>query len=110
MKKVLQEINERRHDKNVCKHNWKQNGKIFNQIPSTCAFYTGSSSYTDLLLHKELKSPGTMVASDSNNEISSPIGKFSYKLAKMEDIKDEIIIGCRIKKDLNEIESDLQTL
>ena len=111
MKKVLKEIIEQKHDIETCKYNWKKNGKIFNQIPKTCDFFAGSSFYNGLLKHEKLKlkSPG-MVASDSNDEIGSSIGKFRYMLAILEDIKDDLLIGCRIQNDLNEVESKLQTL
>ena len=110
MKKVLKEIIEQKHDIETCKHNWKKNGKIFNQIPKTCDFFAGCSFYNGLLKHEKLKlkSPG-MVASDSNDEIGSSIGKFRYMLAILEDIKDEIQIGCRNKEDSKEVEFNLQT-
>ena len=111
MKKVLKEIIEQTHDIDTCKHNWKKNGKIFNQIPKTCDFFAGSSFYNGLLKHEKLKLKSFgMVASDSNDEIGSSIGKFRYMLAILEDIKDDLLIGCRIQNDLNEVESKLQTL
>ena len=111
----MQEIIEKRHDIDTCKQNWKKNGKIFNQIPKTCDFYAGSSAYSDLLLYKILERPDDDtdgIDSENSDESSKNIADFRIQLTVMEDIKDEIIIGCRKQEDLatKEIESNLQTL
>ena len=117
MRKVLQEIIEKKHDIETCNYNWKQNGKTFNQIPKTCDFYAGSSSYNDLLLHEILESPDDTDGVDSENDDESKkdVADFRIQLATLEDIKEEILIGCRKQEDqatkeFESLESSLQTL
>ena len=118
MKNVLKEIIEKKHAIDTCKTNWKMNGKIFNQVPTTCQFYDGCSSFDDLLIHETLESPdNTDGASmtEYGNENSKAISDFRIQLTMMEDIKDEILIGCRKQEDqatkeFESLESSLQTL
>ena len=112
MKKVLQETIEKKHDSDTCKQNRKQNAKIFNQEPTPCLFFAGSPSYSYLLkqIHLSINTDGIGSANDDEN--SKMIADFRIQLTIMEDIKDEIIIGCRKQEDqaTKEIESNLQTL
>ena len=118
MRKVLQEIIEKKHDIETCNYNWKQNGKIFNQIPKTCDFYAGSSAYSDLLLYKILERPDDDtdgIDSENNDESKKDVADFRIQLATLEDIKEEIRIGCRKQEDqatkeFESLESSLQTL
>ena len=114
----MQEIIEKRHDIDTCKQNWKKNGKIFNQVPTTCPYYDNSSSYGDLLMHERLRNPdktdGTSI-SENDDEYSKNIADFRIQLTMMEDIKDEILIGCRKQEDqatkeFESLESNLQTM
>ena len=118
LKQVLKEIIEKKHDIDTCKNNWKKNGKSFNQVPTTCPFYDGYSSYDDLLMHETLNNPdktdGTLI-SEYDDEHSKNIAEFRIQLTIMEDINDEIIIGCRnqddqVDKEFESLESSLQTL
>ena len=93
----MQEIIEQKHDTDTCKYNWKENAKIFNLKPRTCDYFAGSSVYNDLLMYEKLESPD-MVASNSDDEISSSIGKFLYMLAILEETK---------LKDFFEVKSNL---
>ena len=104
MRKVLQEIIEKKHDMETCNYNWKQNGKTFNQIPKTCDFYAGSASYNDLLLLEILESPDKTDGIDSENsdESMKNIADFRIQLAMLEDIKDEALMGFRRQEDLRD--------
>ena len=93
----MQEIIEQKHDTDTCKYNWKENAKIFNLKPKICNYFAGSPQYYFLLLYEKLESPD-MVASNSNDEISSSIGKFRNMLAILEETK---------LKDFNEVKSNL---
>ena len=102
MKNVLKEIIEKKHAIDTCKTNWKMNGKIFNQVPTTCQFYDGCSSYDDLLIHETLESPDNADGasmSEYDDKNSKAISDFRIQLTIMEDIKDEILIGCRKQED-----------
>ena len=118
MKNVLKEIIEKKHAIDTCKNNWRRNGKIFNQVPTTCQFYDGCSSYDDLLIHETLESPDNTDGasmSEYDDENSKAISDFRIQLTMMEDIKDEILIGCRKQEDqdtkeFESLESNLQNL
>ena len=103
----MQEIIEKMHDIDTCKHNWKKNGKIFNQIPKTCDFYAGSSAYSDLLLYRILERPDDDtdgIDSENSDESSKNIGDFRIQLAMLEDINNEISMGFRRQEDLKKSE------
>ena len=108
MRKVLQELIEKKHDFKTCKYNLKENGNIFNQEPTPCLFFDVAPSY--LLKHESINTDGIGSANDDEN--SKMIADFRIKLTIMVDIKDEIIIGCRKQEDQpsKEFESNLQTL
>ena len=118
LKNVLKEIIDKKHAIDACKNNWKRNGKIFNQVPTTCPYYDNSSSYGDLLMHERLRNPdktdGTSI-SENDDEYSKNIEEFRIQLTMMEDIEDEIRFGFRkqddqVDKEFESLESSLQTL
>ena len=104
----MQELIEKKHDFKTCKYNSKENGNIFHQEPTPCLFFDEAPSY--LLKHESINIDG--IGSASGDENSKMIADFRIQLIIMEDIKDEIIIGCRKQEDqpIKEFESNLQTL
>ena len=117
MKNVLTEIIEKKHPIDTCHNNWKMNGKIFNQVPLTCSFHPASPSYNDLLLYERLESRNDTdgVGSENDGQSKKDIADFRIQLATLEDIKEEIRIGCRKQEDqatkeFESLESSLQTL
>ena len=104
----MQALIEKKHDLKTCKYNLNENGKIFNQEPTPCLFFDVAPSY--LLKHESINTDGIGSANDDEN--SKMIADFRIQLIIMEDIKDEIIIGCRKQEDqpIKEFESNLQTL
>ena len=109
LKNVLKEIIEKKHAIDTCKNNWKRNGKIFNQVPTTCQFYNRYDGYDDLLMPISPDSTDGIASEIADEKIKS-IADFRILLATLEDIKEDIVIGCRKKEDkLKEFEK-LQTL
>ena len=90
MKNVLKEIIEKKHAIDTCKNNWRRNGKIFNQVPTTCQFYDGCSSYDDLLIHESPDNTDGASMSEYDDENSKAISDFRIQLTMMEDIKEEV--------------------
>ena len=102
MRKVLQEIIEKKHDVKTCKYNLKENGNVFNQEPTPCLFFDGARSYRNLLQKvperpESINTNGIVSANDDEN--SKMIADFRNQLTIMEDINDEILIGCRKQED-----------
>ena len=109
LKKVLRKIIEKDHDDMVCDHNRTQNGHIFHQVPTTCQFYNRYDGYDDLLMPISPDSTDGIASEIADEKIKS-IADFRILLATLEDIKEDIVIGCRKKEDkLKEFEK-LQTL
>ena len=110
LKKVLRKIIEKDHDSDVCDHNRTQNGHIFNQVPKTCEFFNGYDGYADLLMPISPDSTDGIASEIADEKIKS-IADFRILLATLEDIKEDIVIGCRKKEDapIKEFEK-LQTL
>ena len=104
---MLNNIKERKHDQKVCFTNCKKNGKIFNQIPQTCRFYTGSPRYQDLLEHHEVPN---VDASDGGPSSNPNIKEFCLQLILLEDFKEEISLGFRKEEDIIEVENYIETL
>ena len=99
MRKVLQELIEKKHDFKTCKYNLKENGNIFNQEPTPCLFFDGARSYRNLLqkVPESINTNGMVSANDDEN--SKIFADFRNQLTIMEDINDEIFIGCRKQED-----------
>ena len=111
LKTVLKDIIAKKHDIEICKYNWKQNGKIFNQVPKMCDFFTDSTNYDDLLTYKNsIYESADDISSETNGTIKS-IAQFRIELVTLEDLQDEIRIGCRKREDDDDkLESSVQTL
>merc|ERR1712062_138611 len=104
LRKVLEEIIDKKHDIDTCKRNWKKNSNIFNHEPKTCDYYAGSPAYKDLLLYKILESSDDTDGIDSENmdAIKKNIVDFRIQLAMLEDINDEVSLGFRRQEDLKD--------
>ena len=107
MTTVLNNIKERKHDQKVCFTNCKKNGKIFNQIPQTCRFYTGSPRYKDLLEHHEVPN---VLASDCGSSSNPNIKEFCLQLILLDDFKKEFSLGLRKEEDMIEVENTIENL
>ena len=107
MTNVLNNIKERKHDKEVCFTNCKENGKTFNQVPHQCRFYTGSPRYKDLLEHHEVPN---VDASDGGTSSNPKIKEFHLQLILLEDFKEEFSLGFRKEEDIIEVENAIENL
>ena len=49
----MRDIIDKKHDKNVCKINCEENGKVFNQTPFQCHYVSKGQNYNNLLKYQE---------------------------------------------------------
>ena len=111
LSKALQDIVEKNHDSSICQENWKRNSKMFNQVANTCQFFTGSSHFSELLVHKEfaLDIPDNIEPTTEDSDHQA-VSDFCTQLVLYEDLKDEVRNGCRAQEDAKKPENDLQAL
>ena len=104
---MLQDVIEKKHDETVCQSNWKNNGRIFNQVPSTCQYFTNCPHYSNLLVH-DARYKNVEIKHDQSG--IGRVASFRILLALYQDVEDEVKIGCRLQKDLDEPKSKIQDL
>ena len=107
--KVLRDIIDKTHDKNACKINCKENGKIFNQTPYQCRYFSKGLDYNSLLEYQELSYSDTVddVASKATKD---KIVDYQFQLSLLEDLKTDVDDGVRANEDLNTLETHLGNL
>ena len=107
----MRDIIDKKHDKNVCKINCEENGKIFNQTPFQCHYFSNDEKYNNLLKHQEFNDSDILddvkVASKSTED---KIVEYQFQLSLLEDLKADVDDGVRAKEDLNELEQNLGNL
>ena len=109
--KVLGDIIDKRHDRNVCKINCEENGKIFNQTPFQCHYVSNGQNYNNLLKHQEIND------SDIINDVEVPskstedkIVEYQLQFGKLEDFKADVKDGVRSIQDLDVLKTHLVNL
>ena len=109
MTKILDDIKNKRHDREACDSNCKSNGKTFNQKPHQCQYYNGYSKYQNLLEYQELL--GDETDGVTTYPTQKPILKdFGFKLIVLEDEKEEVLLGIRKKEDIIALEDSVGKL
>ena len=107
----MRDIIDKKHDKNVCKINCEENGKVFNQTPFQCHYVSKGQNYTNLLKHQKFIDSNSLddvtVASKSTED---KIVEYQFQLSLLEDLKADVDDGVRAKEDLNELEQNLGNL
>ena len=110
MTKVLGDIINKRHDQEACRFNCLENGKAFNQAPHHCPYFSNNSMYENLLEHKDVKCDDDVDGKVSAGANNSKIAEFCLNLIILEDLKDDLIFGCRQEEDLISVKSTIGTL
>ena len=111
MKNILQDITDKKHDTKVCRHNWKENGKFFNLVPNTCQYFEGSSNYQHLIVKQTLDYEKSEIPDGvEGDQQKQSVAAFRIKLAIFEDLKDEILVSCRLQEDEIKPKAELQNL
>ena len=86
----------KRHDKDACNTNCRENGRFFYQKPYHCQYFNGSVDFDNLLqkiiIDKDL--PDTTPKSSPN------IAEYYLQVILLEDIMDEVEAGVRNADDL----------
>ena len=95
---ILTNIVSKKHDKDACNTNCKENGRFFNQKPHYCPYFTGASSF-DKLLEKQILDDKDL-PDDATSQSNPKIAEFCLLLIQLEDLRDEINIGVRNHDDL----------
>ena len=97
MTTILTNIVSKKHDKDDCNINCKENGKFFNQKPQSCLYFTGASSF-DKLLDKQTLDDKDLP--DATSQINPEVAELCLLLIQLEDLKDEVKAGVRNPDDL----------
>ena len=107
--KVLRDIIDKTHDKKACKINCEENGKVFNQTPYQCRYFSKGLDYNSLLEYQELSYSDTVddVASKATKD---KIVDYQFQLSLLEDLKTDVDDGVRANEDLNTLETHLGNL
>ena len=107
----MRDIIDKKHDKNVCKINCEENGKVFNQTPFQCHYVSKGQNYNNLLKYQKFIDSDILddatVASKSTED---KIVEYQFQLSLLEDMKADVDDGVRPKEDLNELEQNLGSL
>ena len=110
MTKVLGDIINKRHEKEACRFNCLENGKAFNQAPHHCPYFSNDFKYANLLEHKDVKGDDDVDGKVSVGANNAKIAEFCLNLIILEDLKDDLIFGCRQEEDLIGVKSTIGTL
>ena len=97
LKRILTNIVDQKHDKDVCNINCIENGKVFNQKPYQCQYFTGSSSLTNLL---EIQIIDDEDSSEATTKRSPNIAEYSLQMILLKEYMDEVNLGIRNQDDL----------
>ena len=94
---ILTNIVSKKHDKDACNTNCKENGKFFNQKPQSCPYFTGASSFEKLLEKQKIEDEDLPDATSRSNP---KVAEFCLLLIQSEDLRDEVKVGVRNQDDL----------
>ena len=107
LKKMLTNIMSKRHDKDACNTNCRENGKYFYQKPHHCPYFPGSPNFKNLLEKRKIDyqdSPDTTTKSSPN------IAEYYLQLILLEDFVGEVQAGVRNQDDVNAQQEKLDKL
>ena len=100
----MRDIIDQKHDMKACKTNCAENGKVFNQSPFQCHYFSNDEKYNNLLKHQEFNDSDILddvkVASKSTED---KIVECQFQLSLLEDLKADVDDGVRAKEDQNEL-------
>ena len=105
---ILTNIVSKKHDKDACNTNCKENGKFFNQKPHHCPYFKGASSF-DKLLEKQILDDKDL-PDDATSQSNPKIAEFCLLLIQSEDLRDEVKVGVRNQDDLLAQEEETEKL
>ena len=107
----LRDIINKTHDKKACKINCEENGKVFNQTPFQCHYFSKGQNYNSLLKYQEFNDSNILddvtVAAKSTKD---KIVEYQFQLSLLEDLKADVDDGVRAKEDQSELETHLANL
>ena len=109
---ALNNIITKQHDKEACKQNRKENGKIFNHEPHPCLYYTGCDKYNELLSKIEtndIDDPDSISQLEKEQEKEQLI-EFLVKVSEYGDMDAEVQLGCRKQEDVMAMKVPLENL
>ena len=109
MTRVLKDILDKKHDKDTCKANCYQNGKIFSQTPFQCKYFSNDLDYDNLLVCDKSNydfTDGATTSVVTNPKILKLFGQFVH----LEDLNSDLEIGVRKQEDVVEHEQPLGEL
>ena len=92
LKKMLTNIMSKRHDKDACNTNCRENGKCFYQKPHHCSYFHGSSDFDNLLKKEMIDDPDSP---DTTPKSSPNIAEYYLQLILLEDFMGEVQAGVR---------------
>ena len=104
---ILTNIVSKKHDKDACNTNCKENGKFFNQKPQSCPYFTGASSFVKLLEKQKIEGEDLP---DSTSQSNPKVAEFCLLLIQLEDLRDEVKVGVRNQDDLLAQEEETEKL
>ena len=106
---MLKDILDKKHDKDTCKANCYQNGKVFSQTPFQCKYFSDDLSFNNLLVCEEFNYDSTDGATTS--VVTDPrVLKFFVQFVQWDDLNSDIDIGVRKQEDALEHEQPLGEL
>ena len=109
--KSLRDVIDKKHDNVACKQNCKENGKVFNHAPHQCRYFSNSPEYNDLLKFLKIDASAyPTLPKEENEEDSEKIVDFALKLNDLEEVQNEVKLGCRIKEDVTQQEKHVADL
>ena len=101
MVSALDNVIQKRHDKETCKYNCIKNGRAFNHEPYHCRYFSNDASYNELLAKR------TFTKSDYPDEAQPEIEENTEKLLELADLstiwerlKVEVQLGCSKHEDI----------
>ena len=97
MTTILTNIVSKKHDKDACNTNCKENGKFFNQKPYHCDYFKGASSFDKLLEKQKIEDEDLP---DSTSQSNPKVAELCLLLIQLEDLRDEVKAGVRNSDDL----------
>ena len=111
MTNVLNDIIEKRHQQKTCQFNCLENGKVFNQAPYQCQYSSNDPKYENLLEYKEVRNfDATDDGALSTDGSKAKMSEFGLKLIILEDLKDEFLLGCCTKEEIDDNENTVGKL
>ena len=94
----------------ACKTNCAENGKVFNQSPFQCHYFSNDEKYNNLLKHQEFNDSDILDVKVASKSTKDKIVEYQFQLSLLEDLKADVDDGVRANEDLNNLEAQLGNL